>query len=781
MAIEVLGKSLLSAARKKNKRKQKIGSIAALAYVGMSKANSLIRKKAVKRAKEFEDGLLPLETALNGEYLRIEKAKTKYNDIMKQKGETGTVREVFSNAEKTRLQKLVNASATTAKYNDEELNQLAFNDSQDEYDAWVNDTETYKPFFDVKKDDYFKNFKTLKAEGTKYIEDDSLSRRFNKRFGLGDEEKMIEAKIAFDNAEKEELVLSLPERLHKQLDIPFLQQLNKIKIREMSYDSVKTATKLYNEDGEIEILMNTILAPKETKPTKESKIEPRITTAWNQINDIKITNDFNMADITFAATDLEGNNVTSVMSIKTLKKSLKLTRGGQPIDKTDLNVTNDWDSITQGALQQAQLLYLNQVKNFPGVVITEPMFREFVSNGLRQSIAANVVLLPKVEGDGMFGGGGMPETARLTVVNTQPPPSEETLAETFIKTVEANGEDIKSDKIQNQLLKLIQLNPETKDALTPFIINKSNVETLKNIITVDNLENVNIVVGKTADGSDINWSNRPIINKIIEVESTGRINEISNRGAKGLMQIKDATADNPGMGVPPAVRDEAGNISPEENVIFGTNYFDALTKRYNGDLVTAAMAYNAGMGTIDKWIEEGRNYNDLRTETQNYVGKIFGTDIQELVKAGTYGQDITQTPTETTTSSSLLDPKETVETETSSSLLSQDKVYRKYSEIMADDSLSDIQKEDELSERVRDEFRQSLKNIPPKMRLRAFNQTKKRADKFLEGKTSGFYSTEFTKWKRENNITTNYKTSKDEYKKYVEEFLEDLENQINSV
>ena len=27
----------------------------------------------------------------------------------------------------------------------------------------------------------------------------------------------------------------------------------------------------------------------------------------------------------------------------------------------------------------------------------------------------------------------------------------------------------------------------------------------------------------------------------------------------------------------------------------------------------------------------------------------------------------------------------------------------------------------------------------------------------------------------------NYKTSKDEYKKYVEEFLEDLENQINSV
>ena len=36
-------------------------------------------------------------------------------------------------------------------------------------------------------------------------------------------------------------------------------------------------------------------------------------------------------------------------------------------------------------------------------------------------------------------------------------------------------------------------------------------------------------------------------------------------------------------------------------------------------------------------------------------------------------------------------------------------------------------------------------------------------------------------WKKENDIVTNYKTPKDEYKKYVEEFLEDLENQIDSV
>jgi soluble lytic murein transglycosylase len=132
--------------------------------------------------------------------------------------------------------------------------------------------------------------------------------------------------------------------------------------------------------------------------------------------------------------------------------------------------------------------------------------------------------------------------------------------------------------------------------------------------------------------TDINISDRPIINKIIEVESSGNPNAVSDHGAKGLMQLKDSTADNPGLGVRPAVRNADGSISPEENVRVGTDYFDALTEKYGGDLVTAAMAYNAGMGTIDKWIDEGRDFSKLRTETQNYVKKIFGEDTYNELK-----------------------------------------------------------------------------------------------------------------------------------------------------
>jgi len=141
----------------------------------------------------------------------------------------------------------------------------------------------------------------------------------------------------------------------------------------------------------------------------------------------------------------------------------------------------------------------------------------------------------------------------------------------------------------------------------------------------------NITQGFTFE-TDINISDRPIINKIIEVESSGDPDAVSNHGAKGLMQLKDATADKPGFGVKPAVRNADGSISPEENVRVGTDYFDALTEKYDGDLVTAAMAYNAGPGTIDKWIAGGRDFSKLRKETQDYVKKIFGEDIYNELK-----------------------------------------------------------------------------------------------------------------------------------------------------
>ena len=148
------------------------------------------------------------------------------------------------------------------------------------------------------------------------------------------------------------------------------------------------------------------------------------------------------------------------------------------------------------------------------------------------------------------------------------------------------------------------------------------------------------------------YSNRDIINRIIMAESSGDPSADSGH-AKGLMQIKDTTADDPGInfadGTPvQPVRREGpnGEISAQENVRFGTDYFDALTDRYGGDLVTAAMAYNSGPTAIDNWIANGRKYEELRGETQDYIGKIFGQNVQQQVKDGTYKQQASPTAQE---------------------------------------------------------------------------------------------------------------------------------------
>ena len=164
--------------------------------------------------------------------------------------------------------------------------------------------------------------------------------------------------------------------------------------------------------------------------------------------------------------------------------------------------------------------------------------------------------------------------------------------------------------------------------------------TAPSIITNDSYTSLNIPLLNDA----ANITDNPLINKIIDVESSGNPDAISDHGAKGLMQVKDATADDPGFGVTPAVRNADGSISPEENVRVGTDYFNALTEKYGGDTVLAAMAYNAGPGAIDKWIADGRDFSKLSSETQNYVGKVFGKDVQNQFKDGTYGTTTPSSP-----------------------------------------------------------------------------------------------------------------------------------------
>ena len=70
-------------------------------------------------------------------------------------------------------------------------------------------------------------------------------------------------------------------------------------------------------------------------------------------------------------------------------------------------------------------------------------------------------------------------------------------------------------------------------------------------------------------------------------------------------------------------------LNPGNNINIGTKYLSQLLEKYKNKEVALA-AYNAGIGTVDKWIEEGtikEDGSDIEKipykETNNYVRKIL--------------------------------------------------------------------------------------------------------------------------------------------------------------
>lgn len=110
-----------------------------------------------------------------------------------------------------------------------------------------------------------------------------------------------------------------------------------------------------------------------------------------------------------------------------------------------------------------------------------------------------------------------------------------------------------------------------------------------------------------------------LVGSLLMAESGGNPNAVSDKGARGLMQVMPGTASDPGFGVAPA-RD----ASPEENVRVGTDYLAALKNKYGGDERLALAAYNWGPGNVDDWLAAGADPRKVPGETQRYVYKITG-------------------------------------------------------------------------------------------------------------------------------------------------------------
>lgn len=122
-----------------------------------------------------------------------------------------------------------------------------------------------------------------------------------------------------------------------------------------------------------------------------------------------------------------------------------------------------------------------------------------------------------------------------------------------------------------------------------------------------------------------------LILSIIKTESNFDKSALSNKGAKGLMQILDSTKEDVIHLFNYDSVDDIDLFDPETNIKIGISYIDLLIKRYNGNYYLAICAYNAGIGNVDSWIKDGILSKDLNTiyintpykETNNYLRKVI--------------------------------------------------------------------------------------------------------------------------------------------------------------
>lgn len=120
-----------------------------------------------------------------------------------------------------------------------------------------------------------------------------------------------------------------------------------------------------------------------------------------------------------------------------------------------------------------------------------------------------------------------------------------------------------------------------------------------------------------------------LIYSIIKAESNFDDEAVSSKGATGLMQLMDNTAKEIATNESLEYVSNESLFDPETNIKLGVKYFADLIAIFKNEAVALA-AYNAGMGTVQGWIDKGTikaDGSDIENipynETNMYVRKIL--------------------------------------------------------------------------------------------------------------------------------------------------------------
>lgn len=100
-----------------------------------------------------------------------------------------------------------------------------------------------------------------------------------------------------------------------------------------------------------------------------------------------------------------------------------------------------------------------------------------------------------------------------------------------------------------------------------------------------------------------------LLKAVAHAESGFSAQAVSCAGAKGIMQLMDATARQLGV---------QDSFDPAQNIEGGARFLRQLLDHYNGNEMLAIAAYNAGPGAVDKW-----GGLPPYSETQAYLPRVL--------------------------------------------------------------------------------------------------------------------------------------------------------------